>query len=302
MSIQIVSWALEYQDLPLDKRTGEPDSGCAFVLVALANHADRDGCNSFPSIDTIRWYTKLSERTIQYKLRALEEHGVIARTANPLIESVTIRDPRKWPVSYDLVAYTRGAKSEVWGAKSGVQSLPRGAKSKINSPDQGCKLDADFAPEPSLNLEEQEEPKSKDMVTADASTDHEDQRVDLFGQPAPSSERGSSHLQPRSKDTKDGLWQEFWEAYPLKKAKIKAREAWSKAIKANDPRELINAAARYAQQQADPQRRQYTKHPATWLNGGCWDDEPEQPSSRVHRNGHVPYRDPDESEYAGGIR
>ena len=125
MSIQAVAWALEFQDLPLDGRTGRPDSGAAFVLVALANHADENGCNSFPAVATISRYTKLSERAIQYKLRALEEHGTIAKTPNPLIRAATIQRADHQPQSYDLVAFQRGAKSP-----NGVQSpMPRGAKS-----------------------------------------------------------------------------------------------------------------------------------------------------------------------------
>lgn len=153
MSVQVISWALEFQDLPLDSRTGRPDSGCAFVLVALANHADRDGCNSFPSIETVCWYTKLSERTVQYKLRSLEEAGVIVRTPDPLIRSATIQHPGKQPTSWDIVAYGRGAKSTTY------------------SPDQGCKVSDDFAPEPSLNRKSKHEPTSSEADASDSGAD-----------------------------------------------------------------------------------------------------------------------------------
>jgi len=64
---------------------------------------------------------------------------------------------------------------------------------------------------------------------------------------------------------------EFWAAYPRKVAKGAAGKAWAKAVKLASPEVIIAAASAYA---ADPQRNpQYTKHPATWLNGQCWSDE-----------------------------
>jgi hypothetical protein len=66
----------------------------------------------------------------------------------------------------------------------------------------------------------------------------------------------------------------FWLVYPRKVAKGHALKAWAKAVKlVPDPQVLVEAAAQYAQQrQYEPP--QYTKYPATWLNGQCWLDEP----------------------------
>lgn len=63
-------------------------------------------------------------------------------------------------------------------------------------------------------------------------------------------------------------FEEWWEHYPRKDAKRKALEAWRRARKRATADELINGALRYAQ---DPNRQeQFTKQPATWLNGDCW--------------------------------
>jgi hypothetical protein len=65
----------------------------------------------------------------------------------------------------------------------------------------------------------------------------------------------------------------FYVVYPRKEAKQAALKAWRRALArgvTNDA--LIAGAQRYA---ADPNRDPgYTKHPATWLNAGCQDDEP----------------------------
>lgn len=68
---------------------------------------------------------------------------------------------------------------------------------------------------------------------------------------------------------------EFWSAYPRKAEKQAARKAYDKAVKQVGPQAVLEGAIRYA---ADPNRDDaYTKHAATWLNKGCWDDPPLPP-------------------------
>lgn len=63
----------------------------------------------------------------------------------------------------------------------------------------------------------------------------------------------------------------FWNAYPKRVAKATARTAFGKALKRTTADVLIAGAQSYAD---DPSRDpDYTKHPATWLNGDCWEDE-----------------------------
>jgi hypothetical protein len=69
-------------------------------------------------------------------------------------------------------------------------------------------------------------------------------------------------------------FESFWRAYPKRVAKLAARKAFAAAIKRDaDPKAIIAGAARYAAERSGKDS-QYTKHPATWLNGGCWEDEP----------------------------
>ena len=314
MSLQALAWAIEYQDLPRDERSGRIKSSCKLVLQALANFAGPGGGDCFPAVETIVYHTGLSERAVQLALRELTEYGTIAETADPLVRASTIHRPDKRPRSYDLLAFQRarqGVHERGARSTSGVQSQgERGARSQSDSPDTGCKVSGDLAPDPVIepveancNLEEH----PKDTVTADAPTlfdsDHDEPARVKQDQPPPSSrQRSSPQRSPAEIDT---LFIEWWTTYPRKVAKIKAKEAWNRAAKLADPRELINAAARYAQQQADPWLRQFTKHPATWLNGGCWEDEPEPVSTNGngHRNGYEPYRNPtDPHAYDGPLR
>lgn len=65
---------------------------------------------------------------------------------------------------------------------------------------------------------------------------------------------------------------QWWQAYPLKKDKGVARRAWAKAIKKTDAATLIAAAIQYRN---DPNRDEgFTKYPASWLNAEAWENGP----------------------------
>jgi hypothetical protein len=68
-------------------------------------------------------------------------------------------------------------------------------------------------------------------------------------------------------------FEDFWRSYPKRVAKEAGRRAFEKAIVGGvDPAALIAGAKRYAVERHDEDPR-FTKHPATWLNAGCWQDE-----------------------------
>lgn len=90
----------------------------------------------------------------------------------------------------------------------------------------------------------------------------------------------------------DPAFDRFWREYPRHVAKRKAEQAWRSARKRTDPETIIDGARRYAAARRS-QDASFTKHPTTWLNGDCWDDDEPLPST----NGHQPYRNPDPSEY-----
>jgi hypothetical protein len=63
---------------------------------------------------------------------------------------------------------------------------------------------------------------------------------------------------------------QFWAAYPRRIAKGHARAAFDKAIRKTTIEKMLSAIADYIR--FKPERIDF-KHPATWLNGECWDDE-----------------------------
>jgi hypothetical protein len=76
----------------------------------------------------------------------------------------------------------------------------------------------------------------------------------------------------------NALFDRFWAAYPRKVEKAKAMKLFADKVRKDvDPEVIIAGAERYRR---DPNREdEFTKHPTTWLNGGCWDDEPLPPRS-----------------------
>ena len=67
---------------------------------------------------------------------------------------------------------------------------------------------------------------------------------------------------------------EFWSIYPRRIGKRHALKAFQQACKRSDPEEILAGAQLVAELvKSGKQDLQYTKHPQTWLNGDCWEDE-----------------------------
>jgi len=83
----------------------------------------------------------------------------------------------------------------------------------------------------------------------------------------------------------------FWEAYPKKKDKTKARKAFEKALKQTDLDTMLQALE--AQKRSPDWQRdggQYIPLPTTWLNGCRWEDETTEPETAIFvpRAEHIP--------------
>jgi hypothetical protein len=101
MSIEAIRWALNTAPIPRNRRDA---SSLAVVLIGLANHADPDGRNAFPSLATLARYTRLSERSIRYALRALEDLKLI-ENSDPEIVAAYVKRADRRPNGYDLALH-----------------------------------------------------------------------------------------------------------------------------------------------------------------------------------------------------
>lgn len=76
--------------------------------------------------------------------------------------------------------------------------------------------------------------------------------------------------------TTDTKFDEFWSVYPRRVQKQDARKAWSQVLRRKiHPDKVIAGAKRYAQER-NGQDPNFTRHPASWLRAGGYDDEPDQ--------------------------
>ena len=74
---------------------------------------------------------------------------------------------------------------------------------------------------------------------------------------------------------KDDLFGKFWDLYPRKIGKGQALRAWSAAVKKVDPAVIVEGLQLHLEDLSSKDR-EFTPHPATWLNGERWADELER--------------------------
>jgi hypothetical protein len=118
VSIEAIHWVLNTAPIPRDRRDS---SSLAMVLVGLANHADPDGRNAFPSLARLARYTRLSERSVRYALRTLEELDLI-RPSDPEIVAAYVKRADRRPNGYNLSVHRAEATVDNSGGEG--QSLP----------------------------------------------------------------------------------------------------------------------------------------------------------------------------------
>ncbi|UVK62583.1 helix-turn-helix DNA binding domain protein [Arthrobacter phage TaylorSipht] len=115
MSLSAMVWAL--------KQAPVPDPISHLVLIGLADHADDYGRNARPSVGLLADYARCSMRSVQRKLRTLEDCGLIWPGDQRSVEH--LRSDRR-PVVYDLALY---GVTVSHAAKNGVtENAGRGAK------------------------------------------------------------------------------------------------------------------------------------------------------------------------------
>lgn len=128
MSVQAMTWALDQQVAT--------ESMSRHVLLCLANYADKEGRNAFPSAATLAQDTGLAVRTVRARLGQLLEAGVI-RKGNQAIVAAHIPAADRRPVCYDLVMErgacgapregARGARHDADGVHATTERGARGA-------------------------------------------------------------------------------------------------------------------------------------------------------------------------------
>jgi hypothetical protein len=95
-----MSWVLDHSDATL---------GARLVLLAIANHANNAGENSWQSVETLAKASRLSERQTRYALRKLEEIGEIEKVGRTRQGTHVYRLPKMAQQALDEGADSAGA-------------------------------------------------------------------------------------------------------------------------------------------------------------------------------------------------
>lgn len=135
-----MSWALEQNDII--------DATARYVLLCLANYADKNGKGAFPSAQSLSDDSGLSVRTVRYKLEHLLEVGAI-QLGNQSIAAAYIDRHDRRPVVYDL-CIERGAPPAP-GKERGANDDTTGCSSEHNGVQLTTERGAPAAPNPSSN-------------------------------------------------------------------------------------------------------------------------------------------------------
>ncbi|MGW0579942.1 helix-turn-helix domain-containing protein [Streptomyces sp. NPDC002920] len=316
MSTEAVTWAMDHAPMPRTEK-GKPDTTARNVLQVLAEHASPTGTEAHPSVLRIQYRTGFDRATVQRALRRLEKAGLIVkdgmtegRTRYRLsmdlrrpatdwsdlereedefraaaaerkrrsrakgvthAESVTVTDSEGVTVTHG-----ESVTADVTHAKYGRHALKVRSSRTERSPNHQQPSDNQLhkdSSSPAAASTEQQAPAAP--VQAKSSSEKKDHHIRAFGA--------------------------FWSNYPKKRDREEAKKAWIAAIERGvEPQHMVDRAQAYARERFG-QDAQYTKYPATWLNKGCYDDEPDPqpgPQLRAVSGGYEPYRNPtDQSVY-----
>ncbi|MFG3173699.1 helix-turn-helix domain-containing protein [[Kitasatospora] papulosa] len=323
MSTEAVDWAMDKAPMPRTEK-GKADTTARHVLQVLAEHASPTGSNAHPSVLRIQFRTGYDRTTVQRAERRLERAGLIRRDG-------TVEGRTKWQLAMELVRPAsdwsdlereeddfRAAAAErkrrsrskgVTDAKSVTVTDSKGVTVTDAESVTGDVTDGTPSRHALKVRSSRTERRPNHQQPSDNQL-HKDSSSPAAQEDAPATpDEAKPASKPRpvkpAKNEHLEAFGAFWLNYPKKKSREEARKAWIAALgRGADPEQMVEAAASYARERVG-QEAQYTKYPATWLNKGCYDDEPDPvgrpPLKAVPGRGHVPHQDhQDQSIYHQG--
>lgn len=308
MSTEAVTWAMDRAPMPRTEK-GKPDTTGRHVLQALAEHASPAGTDAHPSVLRIQYRTGYDRTTVQRALRRLEKAGLIAKDG--MCESRTryklameLRRPaadwsdlEREEDEFRAAAAERKRRSRSKGVTHAKSVTVTDVKAVTVTHAESVTDECHALKVRSSRTERRpnhQQPSDKQLLKdSSPAADREEQQVSAVPvQTKGSSEKTDHHIE---------AFGAFWSNYPKRRDREAAKKAWIAAIERGvEPKHIVDAAQGYARERfgQDPK---YTKYPATWLNKGCYDDEPDPepgPHLRAVSGDYRPFQNPsDQSVY-----
>ncbi len=310
MSTEAVTWAMDRAPMPRTEK-GKPDTTARHVLQALAEHASPTGTDAHPSVLRIQYRTGYDRVTVQRALRRLEKAGLIVkdgtregRTRYKLAmelhrPATDWSDLEREEDEFRAAAAERKRRSRSKGvthAESVTVTDSEGVTvthaESVTDECHALKVRSSRTERSPNHQQPSDKQLLEDSSPAAAANDPKQPVAPV--QTKSGSKKTDHHLE---------AFGAFWLTYPKRRDKEAAKKAWIAALERGaEPKHMVDAAQAYARERKG-QDPQYTKYPATWLNKGCYDDEPDpQPGRHLHAVGDSgPHRNPeDQSAYEQG--
>jgi DNA-binding IclR family transcriptional regulator len=287
---------------------GKPDTTARHVLQALAEHASPAGTDAHPSVLRIQYRTGYDRTTVQRALRRLEKTGLIVkdgtkegRTRYKLAMELS-RPATDWSDlereedEFRAAAAERKRRSRSKGVTHAESVTVTDVEGVTVTHAESVTDECHALKVRSSRTERRpnhQQPSDKQLLedSSPAAVANQPEKPVASVQTKSGSEKKDHHLE---------AFGAFWLTYPKRRDKEAAKKAWTAAIERGaEPQQMVDAAKTYAQERKD-QEPKYTKYPATWLNNGCYDDEPDTPPGRhLHAvGGYETHRNPaDPSDY-----
>ncbi|MFA6152941.1 MAG: hypothetical protein WC716_16585 [Chitinophagaceae bacterium] len=100
----------------------------------------------------------------------------------------------------------------------------------------------------------------------------------------------------KDNSSQEKTFAEFWEIYPRKKDKGNAIKAWTKIKEPEIVLEKIKTALKWQIKsiQWTKEEKQFIPYPASYLNGVCWEDEPDKVDAIIIEKKKCPHTEKDE--------
>ncbi|MDP2356144.1 MAG: helix-turn-helix domain-containing protein [Beijerinckiaceae bacterium] len=236
------------------------------VAVALGDYFNRGNMEAWPSQSKLATDCGLSRNGVRKGIKALEAGDHLAVVPG---QGLGNSSRYKWNL--------KGHGGCPFNAEKGPQPLPFSETKRataVNEKGHSGVHERATAVATNLMNEPIEEPVEYISLKDD----------DLFGEKKHQEALTKSPPRKSKPDAPDGF-EEFYAAYPRRVEPDDARTAYDRVIRKGKAtaEELLAGAIRYASER-DGQERKFTKHPATWLNKGCWADEP-APAAAPYSNG-----------------
>jgi hypothetical protein len=265
-------------DAPMPRtEKGKPDTTARHVLQTLAEHAKPDGTNSHPSVLRIQYRTGYDRTTVQRALRRLESGALIVRDG-------TTEGRARWKLAMELrrpESDWADLEREEDDFRAAAAERKRRSRSKTVTHSESVTVtgvkDVTVTDAESVTADVTDGTPSRHALKVRSSRT---ERRPNHQQPSDNqllkdSSSPAAHEDEPTEDLHLDAFGAFWSNYPKKRNREEAKLAWLAAIRRGIvPQQMIDGAQRYARERAgeDPK---FTKYPATWLNKGCYDDEPD---------------------------